>query len=380
MVWFAAVLLLLTVVSILELVLGVGRLARLAAVRPCDGAGAPRVSVVVAARDEARHVADAARSLLSQDYPELQVVIVDDRSTDGTGEILDRLAAADSRLTVTHVRELPADWLGKNHALQTGADAASGEWLLFTDADVHWAPDTVGRAVRYAEEQGLDHLVATPQVELPGALLQAFGLQFMQAFLLFTRPWRVRDPRSRFFVGVGAFNLVRHRAYAEVGGHRTIALRPDDDMKLGKILKRAGFRQDLVLGRGLLRVEWYRSFRELQAGLEKNLFSGIEYRPLISVLGGLGQLVVGVLPLILVWSAGGLAAALFTAQIVAMVALQVAAAREARVSPAVAVLYPVAVLLFVYLLWRTMAVNLRQGGITWRGTFYPLAKLKANRV
>jgi glycosyltransferase involved in cell wall biosynthesis len=380
MVWFAAVLLVLTVGSALDLVLGVRRLTRLSAVPPRAPGGAPRVSVVVAARDEVRHVAEAARSLLSQDYPDFQVVFVDDRSTDGTGAVLDRLAAGDPRLAVTHVRELPADWLGKNHALQVGADAATGEWLLFTDADVHWAPDAVSRAVRYAEERGLDHLVAAPKVELPGLLLQAFGVVFMQSFLLFTRPWRVPDPRSRYFVGIGAFNLVRRHAYERVGGHRPIALRPDDDVKLGKILKRAGCRQELVRADGLLRVEWYQSFRELELGLEKNLFSGIEYRPLVSVLGGLAQLLVGVVPVALVWWVGGMAAPLFGAQIAVTAALQARAAREARVSPAVALLYPVAVALFVYLLWRTMVVNLRQGGITWRGTFYPLAKLKANRV
>jgi len=338
------------------------------------------VSVIVAARDEVRHVEEAARSLASQDYPELEVVFVDDRSTDGTGEILDRLAATASRLRVVHVRDLPPDWLGKNHALQVGADAARGDWLLFTDADVHWAPDTVRRAVGYAEEHGLDHLVAAPRVELPGLLLQAFGVQFMQSFLLFSRPWRVRDPKSRCFVGVGAFNLVRRLAYQKVGGHRSIALRPDDDMKLGKILKRGGFRQDLVRGDGLLWVEWYRSFGELQRGLEKNMFSGVDYRPLISVLGGMAQLVVGVVPVVLVWMAGGVGTLFFGAQIFLMVVLAASAAREARASPLVALLYPVSVLLFVYLLWRTMVVNLREGGITWRGTFYPLAKLRTNRV
>ncbi|NIP78703.1 MAG: glycosyltransferase, partial [Gemmatimonadetes bacterium] len=101
----------------------------------------PRVTVVVAARDEAGHIAPTVHSLLAQDYPDLEVVAVDDRSTDGTGRILDRLAARQPRLRVLHIDTLPPDWLGKNHALHRGAELASGELLLFTDADVVMRPD-----------------------------------------------------------------------------------------------------------------------------------------------------------------------------------------------------------------------------------------------
>lgn len=380
MLWFALVVLGLTVAVGLELGLGVRRLARLSDVPPAEADRTPRVSIVVAARDEARHVESAARSVLSQDYPALQVIFVDDRSTDGTGAILDRVAAGDPRLTAVHVTELPPGWLGKNHALHLGAEGAAGEWLLFTDADVHWSPSTVARAIRYAEERRLDHLVAAPRIDLPGFLLQAFGLHFMQAFLVFAKPWRARDPRSRRFVGVGAFNLVRRAAYEQVGGHRRIALRPDDDMKLGKILKRAGFRQDAVRADDLLQVEWYRSWRELSQGLEKNLFSGVDYRPALSVLGGLAQLAVGVAPLILVWWSSGLARIALVAQILFALGFQLAAARAARIAGTVALVYPLVAGLFVYILWRTMVLNLVHGGITWRGTFYSLRDLKANRV
>lgn len=380
MIWLAGALLFLTLAMAVETLIGAHRLRRLAAIPLHDAASVPRLSIVVAARDEARGIEAAVRSMLEQRYEPLELVVVDDRSTDGTGEILDRLAASDPRLTVVHVDRLPDGWLGKNHALQLGADRARGDWVLFTDADIHMHPEALSRAVGMAETEGVDHLVVAPEMVLPGPLLQAFAVFFFYSFLTFAKPWRARDPKSWFFVGVGAFNLVRRSAYQAVGGHRPIALRPDDDMKLGKILKRGGFRQDALLGDGMLKVEWYHSLRELVRGLEKNMFSGLEYSPALSVAGGLVQLAVGVLPVVLLFLAGGGAQALFGAQVLATVGTMALLARLMRVRPGVALLYPVVGLLFVFILWRTMILNLVHGGIRWRGTFYSLDELKANRV
>ena len=135
------------------------RLATLAAPAP---AAWPRVSVVFAARNEAGTVGAAVPTMLALDYPDLEVIAVNDRSEDDTGAILDRLAAADPRLKVVHVTELPAGWLGKNHALADGGAAATGEWILFTDADIHFRPDVLRRAVAHARAHSLDHLAAIP--------------------------------------------------------------------------------------------------------------------------------------------------------------------------------------------------------------------------
>lgn len=385
MIWFAAGVLLLTLGLASQVVIGSRRLGRLADQVPRPPDGAPRVSVVVAARDEARGIEAALRSMLAQDYPDLEVVVVDDRSTDDTPAILARLAAEEPRLRVLRVDSLPDDWLGKNHALMLGAERATGEWLLFTDADVHFQPTALRQAVGYAERQGIDHLAVAPDLELPGILLRAFGVHFLASFLAFARPWRARDPRSWFHIGVGAFNLVRREAYRAVGGHRRIALRPDDDMKLGKILKQAGFRQDALWGRGAVRVTWYHSLRELVRGLEKNAFAAIEYSVPVSLVGGLAQLAGGVAPpvllaLSLLPPAQPAAAALLLAQILVSLGLTAWGARRVGESPALALLYPAAILLFVFVLWRTMVLNLTQGGIRWRDTFYPLTRLKANRV
>jgi cellulose synthase/poly-beta-1,6-N-acetylglucosamine synthase-like glycosyltransferase len=365
----------------LEALVGTRQLGRLIDKPPFPADGSrPTVSLVVAARDEARGIEAAVGSMLRQDYPGLEVVVVDDRSSDGTGAILDRMAAADSRLTVVHVSELPPGWLGKNHALQAGADRARGDWLLFTDADVKMAPEVVSRAVRYARDRGVDHLAALPDVTLPGLLLSAFVVHFFYSFVVFTKPWRARDPKSWFFVGVGAFNLVRRQAYQAVDGHRRLALRPDDDIKLGKVLKHAGFRQDLLLGFEVMSVEWYHSLGEMVRGLEKNMFAGVDYQIWLSVAGGLAQLMMAVVPLVALPFVGGAARMVLAAQVMLAAALFWVMAGKARVPRLAGLLYPVASLLFVAILWRTMILNLAHGGLQWRGTFYPLRELKANRV
>ncbi len=362
------------------LVRGLGKLGRLAEQPPREPRGAPLVSLVVAARDEARGIEAAARSLLAQNYPALEIIAVDDRSGDATGAILDRLAAVDARLRVVHVRELPAGWLGKNHALSVGAAAARGDWLLFADADSVLHPTTLSRAVGYAERGGLDHLAVMPDLEMPGLLLMSFATAFLCWGTVVLRPWRVRNPRSRSSVGIGAFNLVRRSTYERVGGHVPIRLRPDDDLKLGKLLKQSGAASDFLLGRGLVSVEWYRTLPELIDGLMKNSFAVVEYHALPMLAGVLPYLVAGLGPLTVLllgdWPARGLAALAMLVQLGVMLR----GARELGAPRRVALLYPVVGVLFGWITLRALVLTLRQRGIVWRGTYYPLRELRRNRI
>lgn len=235
--WLAALLLLGVLVPGIELLWGSRRIAWLRQ----QGAGAsvpsPLVSIVVAARDEAAKVERAVESLLAQSYPCLQVIVVNDRSTDATGDLLEALALKHPRLEVLHVTRLPPGWLGKNHALWQGSQVAKGQWLLFTDGDVLMEPSALARSMNYGQRRGLDHVAATPDVRMPGHFLNMFSLVFGFFFVLFTRPWRAAAQASPCHIGIGAFNLVRAATYFQAGGHARIALRPDDDLKLGKIIK-----------------------------------------------------------------------------------------------------------------------------------------------
>ena len=340
----------------------------------------PAVTIVVAARDEAAGIETAMRSLLALDYSVLEVIAVDDRSSDGTGEILDRLAAVDQRLKVRHVQGLPAGWLGKNHALALGAREARGELILFTDADVEFAPQALRTAVAILEEERLDHLALAPRLRLPGALLAACVAYFGRQFYVFLRPWRAREPGSPAYIGVGAFNLLRASAYRTVGGHERIALRPDDDVKLGKLVKLAGLRQDLRHAPDALCVTWYSTVRELVSGLEKNVLAGLDYHGALGLAGLAALLAVEGAPW-LVLAAGdpqGFLPAL--AAILVEVCTLSAILREARSAKLAALLAPAAALVVVYACARSILLTYARGGIVWRGTFYPLAELRRNEV
>ena len=364
----------------LDVYFGLRRLARARDLPPWDGPDPPAVSLVVPARNEARNIEPAMRSLLAQRWPALEVVAVDDRSEDATGSILDRMSAADARLKVVHVRALPPGWLGKNHALHHGAAQARGGWILFADADVVMHPELVSRMVRYATDRGYDHVAVGPEMRMPGILLEAFSTGFVLSFHGFMRPWKARDPKSARFIGIGAFNLVRAEVYRRAGGHEPIRLRPDDDIKLGKLLKRSGARQDLVEGTRMASVEWYHSLRELVHGLEKNAFAGLEYRVLFAVPAALIHLTLGLAPLAGVFLLRGLPQLLCATMVGWALFLYGHIAGRIGARRRTALLYPVFIVMFNWIVLRTMAVNLRDGGIRWRGTFYPLADLRKNKV
>ncbi len=379
LVWSAVAFVTFATVAVLGYIASRGLIA-LVDVPPWQGPHFPRISIVVAARDEAKNVEQAARSLLSLDWPDLEIVMVDDRSRDGTGEILDRLAKQDPRLHVVHVTELPPGWLGKNHALQLGADAATGGWILFTDGDVLFHPDTLRQAVALANDHQLDHLTVGPEAPVSGLLLQAAIAGFGVFFSLFTRAWKLRDPRSSAHIGVGAFNLVRRAAYKRAGGHSALPLRPDDDLKLGKRLKETGCAQEIAMGRGRLSVEWYGSLREMAQGLEKNSFASLEYSVPATIVAVLAVLALFAFPFLGMVIADGTARVLFAATYVLQALATAESARRLGLDPWLGPMFPFSAGFLAYVVVRSMVVTLRAGGIRWRGTFYPLADLKRNKV
>jgi cellulose synthase/poly-beta-1,6-N-acetylglucosamine synthase-like glycosyltransferase len=378
--WMAAVTAGFFVLLAVELVRGVGQLARLGDVAPLGDAEMPSVSIIAPARNEERGIEAALRSLLRLDVPRLELILVDDRSDDGTGAILDRIAAEEPRLRVVHVAELPAGWLGKNHALELGAAEATGELLLFTDADVVMAPDTLRRAAAHLRRGGFDHVAAGPHVDMPGWLLKTFGVFFGIMFVVFTRPWKVKDARSGYHAGVGAFNLVRADAYRRIGGHRPIAMRPDDDVKLGKLVKKHGLRSDFISAPDHVRVEWYHTLGEAVRGLRKNGFAGVDYRLSLIVFATVTQLLLFIRPFIAVFATHGATRALYAVAVAIVLCLFAGAAREQRVPMWYGIAIPLASVLFITVIWNATLYALVHRGIEWRGTHYPLDELKANRV
>lgn len=345
---------------------------------PDPPGGWPRVAMIFAARDEAGMVGEAARSMISQDYPALEVIAVDDRSVDGTGSILDAIAADEPRLRVAHVRELPAGWLGKTNALREGAAATEATWLLFTDADVVFRPGVVRRAIALAEAGGLDHLAVLPEVPTESAgerlFLALFGLLFaMQAL-----PARVRDRRSKAHAGVGAFNMVRAETFRAIGGLRRVALSVDDDMRLAQAIKFAGYESRVVPGTDAVSVRWQVGLGGFIRGLEKNFFAALDFRFGMIAISVLGITALAIAPHVGLFVGPWWSRSVCGLGVTAVAILLGLTSRHSRIGWYYAAVLPLAGLATMIALARSVVLTIAQGGVRWRGHLYPLDELKAH--
>lgn len=347
---------------------------------PPESAKLPSLAIVVPARNEAADIEAALRSLLALDYPQLEVIAVNDRSTDATGEIMDRIAGepGSTRLRVLHVRELPPRWLGKTHAMWLGAQQTVSEWILFTDADCVFRSDAMRRAMFYVVKNSLDHLVLMPTIHMHtlGEQMMVSFPQVAAGFVL--RFWKVRDPRTRDHIGAGAFNLVRRAAYAKVGTFEALRLEVVDDLKLGETLKRAGFRQDVVFGRDLVSLRWIQGAMGLVRNLEKNMFAFLQFRFSLVLAACFLLLFLNVWPFVGLFLAPAWARAGF-AFAVAMIAVRYYQGSAFTGVPGILFLAnPISAILTGVAIVGSAFAAIRDGGITWRGTKYSLKELRKN--
>ena len=363
-----------------------------------DG-GSPRVSIIVPARNEERDIEESLTRLLLLDYENYEVIAVDDRSIDRTGEIIDavahrphvsqkaremghpdRVSSNQPILRVIHHRELPAGWLGKTHAMWTAANSATGDWLLFTDADVLFKPDSVRRALAYAESEKVDHLVVFPRMimKTPGEYMMIAFFQTM--FVFGHRPWKVADPKADDHMGVGAFNLVRRSVYDAVGTYATLRMEVVDDMKLGKIVKNAGFAQRNVFGGDLISIRWARGAMGVVNNLTKNFFAVLSFQWWRTLLSAFGLAFLNLMPFAGVWLAHGWARLPYAIALGSMFLIYVGMSWRSKVPPYYFLLHPVSSVLFIYTLLRSMFQTLSNDGVMWRGTMYSLDELKKGLV
>jgi glycosyltransferase involved in cell wall biosynthesis len=372
-----------TVVGVSLFLNGVGRLKvlrKLAFSEDEPQERLPFVSVVVAARNEERHIAAAIQSLLEIEYEPWELLVIDDRSTDKTPQILADLQRLDPRLRVQRIEMLPEGWLGKNHALDVGIRQAKGELVLLTDADIFFEKTALKRAVSYMTTQGLDHLAIAPDLDMPGPLLRSFTVMFYIFFFVFTQAWKASDPKSRASIGIGAFGLFRRQALMDIGGLTKIPLRPDDDLMLGRLIKRHGFKQSILDGAGMISVPWYSSTSELITGLEKNSFAALNYRPEL-VLGSIVfQFLLIVWPFLALLVTHGYTWWLNLITVMLLVGMPSYLGIKLRYGWYSGLYFPVCTVLFGYIQLRAMLLCYWIGGIRWRDTFYPLQALKKNML
>ncbi len=339
----------------------------------------PSVTVVVPAKDEEVAIERSLRSLVDCDYPNLQVVAVDDRSTDATGRLMDEVASspeARGRMRVLHVKDLPDGWLGKPHAMALAAEGATSDWLLFTDADVIFDPRAIRLAIRYAEQSRGDHMVLYPTLILHGVAEKMLIGFFQSVSALAGRPWKIADPKAtKDYIGVGAFNLIRRSVYEALGGYSELRMEVLEDMRLGFRAKRGGYAQRVAFGKDLVRIRWAESAWGILNNLTKNLYSTFRFRTSLLLTACVGMFVMCFTPFVALFFPGPAEwAGIVT--LFALVLLNLRYWRLTDIPPAYLALFPIATLLFVGTLLRSMILVLWRGGVLWRGTLYPLKELR----
>ena len=346
----------------------------------------PRLSIIVPACNEEGTVAECLGRLLHQDYANFEIIAVDDRSTDQTGALMEEVAAeagerrSHDTLRVLHVQDLPPGWMGKVFAMWTASQQASGDWLLFTDADILFEPSCVRRALAYAEHVNADHLVVFPRVNM-GSVGERMMIGFFQMLFLFGhRPWKVADPNTKDYIGVGAFNLIRRSVYDTIGTYRAVRMEVLDDMKLGKLVKDHRFCQRAAYGYDLLSLRWAESAMGVVQNLTKNLFAVLQFKLLKSLGACFALLFLNLFPFVGIWPAPGWSKLGFAVALASMLILYFSRWERESISPLYFFLHPLSTLLFLYGLLRSMFLTLWQGGVVWRGTLYPLEELKKGIV
>ena len=407
--WIAGGILALTWFSrIVEAAIGMRHVADIARPewdrRPTGPNGEPRISIIVPARNEAEDIRETLTHLLALDYSNYEIIAVNDRSTDRTGQIMDEVAANDlaasgllrdagvtahaladrsvrpTRLKVIHISELPSGWMGKTHAMWTAGLQATGEWVLFTDADVIFKPDSLRRAVAYVEAERADHVVLFPRMIMKGAGERMMIAFFQVLFVFGHRPWKVADPKARDHMGVGAFNMVRRSVYEAVGTYRALRMEVIDDMKLGKVVKNAGFVQRNVYGEDLISLRWAKGAFGIVNNLTKNFFAVLSFQwwRTVATIVGVGFLNLG--PFLGVWLAHGWARVPYGIALASLFAIYYGMSFRSPIAPYYFFLHPISASLFMYILLRSMVLTLWNGGIEWRGTKYQLEELRKGMV
>jgi glycosyltransferase involved in cell wall biosynthesis len=372
---------------VVEAAIGMPRIADVAKPewdpRPGAASGEPRVSIVVPARNEEADIRATLEALLALDYSNYEVIAVNDRSTDATGLRMEEVAAsrgAYGRLRIIHVTELPSGWMGKTHAMWTAAQQATGDWLLFTDADVLFKPDSVRRVMAYAEEEKADHVVLFPRMimENPGERMM---IAFFQALFVFGhRPWKVADPKAKDHIGVGAFNMVRRPVYDAVGTYKALRMEVLDDMKLGKVVKNAGYLQRNVFGEDLISLRWVKGTFGIVDNLTKNFFALLSFQWPRTVASIFALAFLNLGPFVGVLMAHGWARLPYLVALVSIFGIYWGMSKLSDVRPYYFLLHPVSACVVIYTIARSMVLTMWQGGIVWRGTKYPLEDLRKGMV
>ncbi len=339
----------------------------------------PAVSVIVPARDEERGIGAAVRSLRALDYRPLEIVVVDDESRDATGAAAREAAGDDPRVRVLTGAPLPAGWVGKPWACWQGVQAADGEWLLFTDADVVHAPDSLARAMAMALRLDRGGVTLFPTIDAEGVAERTVIPAAAAAIGAFVAPGPLARSRgSAVAIAAGGYMLIDRVLYGRIGGHAAIRDRMVDDVSIAMRVKRAGGLLQPAPAGGLARLRMYHGPREVWQGWSKNASFGVEGDAPKALVGGLVLALLAALPPAAVvqglrrrdpaLAAAGLAG---TASMAALQRLTTWAVPTPR---RYAATLPLGMLVMAAATVRGASERIAGRGPRWRGRRYPLAR------
>lgn len=355
------------------------KIGYLQAVQPATTSPQPSIALIIAVRNEEQNLRQALNTLTRLQYSSYKIILVDDGSTDASRSIIKEFAAQHSNVECVPINALPGGWMGKSYALYQGYGHSSEEWLLFTDADVQFCPDSLQKAMHYCQTTGAAHLTVLPYVRSRSWVVNCVNSFFQVLFHLRYRPWATANKKSGASLGMGAFNLVHRDAYEAIGTHARFALHPNDDLKLGAHLKEAGFPQHVLYGKGAISYEWYSSLKSFVCGLTKNAFSSVDYSLAMVAMNALGALLLFVLPVPLFLLSGDAVMQAMAVFIVLVQAVLMTGRKGVYGRWWHALVVPFSALVVVFIMVRSAVLTLANNGLYWSNRFYRLSDLKKYR-
>jgi chlorobactene glucosyltransferase len=347
-------------------------------------ANAPLISVCVPARNEARNIRPCIEAILAQDYPNYEVIVLEDRSTDTTSKILRSLAAQNDKLKVINGSDLPKGWAGKPHALFQASAAARGKWLCFVDADTFLSPTTLSSCYATAIETKAD-MFTILTFQIMGSFWEKVVMPIvMTALSVGFSPRKVNDPNSKDAIANGQFILIKRSVYDAIGGHESVRDQIVEDKAISEQVKWNGYRLIVANGYSIVKTRMYTSLPEMWEGWTKNIYLGLSDQPSLMLLGAFGAFLLLVAALILpIWpllgvywnlhGGGWLALAVISESLILWTVIISARARVAMgmgISPWYAFTLPLGAAVFAAMMFTSTWKVISGKGVIWKGRIY----------